>query len=537
MNDLKVLVYLDLLKIKNFFFQIFHHPLLFLKKLFSIIIFFGLCFSSFIVSIFKNESKASIAPEMQQSALGIIAIISLVFILFVLANYLNDYAPSNFSISDISYLFPSPINNKLILFYSMIRSAIKGVASFFLTFIFIILMLLAFTNLSLIGLLPIALGFFFIFLFFISLSYLFFAIKVKTGLVKGLKFISYILQGIACLILLFYLYKFWSLNFNFNELSMSIFDSFLVKLPIISSIIKFISLLLTETITPPIFDILYLLSLIIINCFLFITLNVEYYEEIAEKVSTQNEKLKQLKNNKRDVHSQMEKDIKKVNLNSSSKERWGTLSLYWKASIIRKRKQTSLKKYLLFLVNIIIGIIGGYVTLKGNQLVSLLVISIGTVYIVLISSNFSELSRELKNVYIYIIPGKPINKILSTVLDELLMLAIRISIMLIPSIILDYKFLILGIGCYLITIAFSLVVKLLNLIVILLMPKDNESGPGILVTFVLMILIMIPFVATVATYSITTNPYIAFGVLTVIVGIYISLLMLLCNKIFDFIEY
>lgn len=164
-------------------------------------------------------------------------------------------------------------------------------------------------------------------------------------------------------------------------------------------------------------------------------------------------------------------------------------------------------------------------------------ISIGTVYIVLISSNFSELSRELKNVYIYIIPGKPINKILSTVLDELLMLAIRISIMLIPSIILDYKFLILGIGCYLITIAFSLVVKLLNLIVILLMPKDNESGPGILVTFVLMILIMIPFVATVATYSITINPYIAFGVLTVIVGIYISLLMLLCNKIFDFIEY
>ena len=66
---------------------------------------------------YKNETKASITQEMQQSALGIIAIVSLVFILFVLANYLNDYAPSNFSISDISYLFPSPINNKLILFY------------------------------------------------------------------------------------------------------------------------------------------------------------------------------------------------------------------------------------------------------------------------------------------------------------------------------------------------------------------------------------------------------------------------------------
>ena len=537
MKDLKVLIYLDFLKIKNFFFQIFNNPILFLKKLFSIIIFLGICFSSLIVSIFKNESKKSINLEVQQASLGTIAIISIIIILLILAHYLNDYAPSNFSISDIGYLFPSPLNNKLILFYSMIRSAIKGVANFLLSILYIILMLLALTNLSLIGLLPIALGFFFIFLFFISLSYLFFAIKVKTGLTKNFKIISYILQGIACLIVLFYLYKLWSLNFNFVELSLSISNSFIVKLPVVYSVVNFISLLLTETLTPPVFDILYLLVLTIFNCFLFTALDVEYYEEIAEKVAIRNEKLKQLKNNKRDVHSQMEKEIKKVNLNGNSKERWGVLSLYWKASIIRKRKQTSLKKYLLFLINIIIGAIGGYFTLQGNQLISIMVISFGTIYIGLILSNFSELSRELKNVYIYLIPGKPINKILSTVLDELLLLLIRISIMLIPSIILDSKFLILGIGCYIITLAFSLVVKLLNLIMILLMPKDNESGPGILATFVLMIIIMIPFAATGAAYGITLNPYISFGILTIIVGIYISLLVLLCNKLFDLIEY
>lgn len=537
MNDLKVLIYLDFLKIKNFFFQIFTNPLLFLKKLFSIIIFFGICFSSLIVGIFKNESKSSISLEVQQASLGTIAIISIVVILFVLSLYLNDYAPSNFSISDISYLFPSPLNNKLILFYSMIRSAIKGVSNFFLSIVFIILMLLASTNLSLIGLLPIALGFFFIFLVFISLSYLLFAIKVKTGLTKILKIISHILQGITCLIVLFYLYKLWTFNFDFINLSLSIFNSFIVKLPVIYSIVNFISLLLTETITPPIFDIFYLLLLTIINCFLFINLNIEYYEEIAEKVSVQNEKLKQLKSSKKDVHSQLEKEIKKVNLKNTSKERSGVLSLYWKASTIRKRKQTSLKKYLLFLVNIIIGAIGGYLTFQGNQLLTIMIISIGTIYIILLSSNFSELSRELKNVYIYLIPGKPINKILSTVLDELLVLLIRISIMLIPSIILDSKFLVLGIGCYIMTLALSLVIKLLNLILILLMPKDEGSGLGMFATLVAMILILIPFISTVTAYAITSNPYIAFGVLTVIVGIYISLLVLLCNKLFDFIEY
>ncbi|GAA0085198.1 hypothetical protein UT300007_16370 [Clostridium sp. CTA-7] len=537
MKDLGVLIYLDFLKIKNFFLQIFYNPLLFLKKLFSIIIFFGICFSSLIISAFKNNSKISISAEMQQISLGAIALIALITMLFVIAYYLNDYSPSNFSVSDISYLFPSPINNRLILFYSMVRSAIKGVASFFLTFLFIILMLLASTNLSLIGLLPIALGFFFIFLFFISLSYLLFAIKVKTGSVKKLKIISYIIQGIAGIIILYFLYKFWTLDFDIKALLLYISNSLLNKIPIVYSVVNFISLLLTETIKPPFLDIFYLFVLIVFNCSLFTFLNVDYYEEIAEKVSTQNEKIKQLKSNKKDVHSQIEKEIKHVNLKGNSKERWGVLSLYWKASVIRKRKQRPIKKYLLFLLNIAIGIAGGYFTLNGKQLLALTTISVGTSYIVLVSSSFSELSRELKNVYIYLIPGKPIFKILSSILDELLVLLIRVSLMLIPAIILDTKFLILGIGIYIITLALCLVVKLFNLIIILLTPKDSESGTGMLATIVLMVLIMIPFAAAFAAYGITNNPYITFGVLSVVIGIYISLLMILCNKIFDYIEY
>ncbi len=109
--------------------------------------------------------------------------------------------------------------------------------------------------------------------------------------------------------------------------------------------------------------------------------------------------------------------------------------------------------------------------------------------------------------------------------------------MLIPAIILDTKFLILGIGIYIITLALCLVVKLFNLIIILLTPKDSESGTGMLATIVLMVLIMIPFAAAFAAYGITNNPYITFGVLSVVIGIYISLLMILCNKIFDYIEY
>ena len=537
MNNIKTLLFLDLWKIKNMIIQIIKNPVLFLKKLFSIVLFFGICFSTIIVSIFKNDSKLSIDLEIQQSILGIISLVSFLIILFVISHYLNDYAPSNFSVPDINYLFPSPIDNKIILFYSMIKSGLKGVLNFFLISLYALLFILAFTNLSLIGLIPIAIGFFFIFLFFITLSYLFFAIKVTFNFTKKLKILSYITQVIAIIIVSFYFYKLYTFEFNIYMLGNNLYEGLIIKLPIISSIINFISNILTETTSLPIADIILLLLLSIINCSIFLYLNVDYYEEISEKVSVLNERIKKLKNNKVDIHSEIEKDIKKVNLNISSKERIGVLSFHWKASVIRKRKQTSIKKYLYFIINIIIGIFGGVITIKGAQLESLLIISLGTVYISLFSANFSALSRELKNMYIYLLPGKPISKILSTVLDELIILFIRISIMLLPSIILNSKYLILGIGCYFLTILTTLVIKLLNLIIILLTPKEDTTKPGFIATFVLMIVIMIPFMSTLISYIVINNIYISFCIFFLFIITYLFLLILLSNKIFDLIEY
>ena len=139
--------------------------------------------------------------------------------------------------------------------------------------------------------------------------------------------------------------------------------------------------------------------------------------------------------------------------------------------------------------------------------------------------------------YIYLLPGKPISKILSTVLDELIILFIRISIMLLPSIILNSKYLILGIGCYFLTILTTLVIKLLNLIIILLTPKEDTTKPGFIATFVLMIVIMIPFMSTLISYIVINNIYISFCIFFLFIITYLFLLILLSNKIFDLIEY
>ena len=83
MNNIKTLLFLDLWKIKNMIVQIFKNPILFLKKALSIVLFFGIGFSSVIVSIFKNESKLSISLQAKETSIGFIGLLSFLLILFV----------------------------------------------------------------------------------------------------------------------------------------------------------------------------------------------------------------------------------------------------------------------------------------------------------------------------------------------------------------------------------------------------------------------------------------------------------------------
>ncbi len=336
---------------------------------------------------------------------------------------------------------------------------------FFLSLLFLIVMVVSKTNISLVGLIPVAIGFFFILLFFISLSYLLFAIKVKTGLEKELKFISRIFTGLLFILIAYYIYKLYTYGFDISLFLKDIGSSYLISIPIISSISKFSALILMQTLVPPILDLIFLLSLIILNCYIFIILNVEYYEDISNSVADLNEKIKVAKSSRGfNYNTQVENKIKKVNIRISSKERTGVMALYWKCSVARKRRQTSIKKYLLFALNIAISIAGAYFTLNGNQLIALVAISVSTLYGVLIFTAASELPRELKNLYIYLIPGSPIAKIFATLLDEILLLVIRITIMLIPSIVLSHEYFILGIGIYIITILTTFVFRMQNLV-------------------------------------------------------------------------
>lgn len=536
MYNLKVLLYLDFLKLKNIFLGIFKSPIQILKKSLGVLyfVFMGILLLGPLRSV---KEPIKITNEIYNIALGIMVILGTIMVLSIFAYYLSNYTPSNFIISDIQYLFPSPLSNKVILLYSMIKSSIKGVLMFLVTITFIIFMLISFFGISFLRVFSVALGLFFVFLFFMSLAYLIFAIRIKFKLDKVLKLISHVFKVILVAFILAIIYIFWNNQFSLSETLQIFRSSILMKFPIVINITNTFSSLFNKNIYPQIFDIMILLSLVFLNIFIFFKLNINYYEYIAEKVEEKDQKIKEVLNSKDiNFNTQIEKNMKKVNISLTSKEKYGVLALFWKNSIIRKRRSTNIKKYLIYILNLGISIAGAYGTIKGYQRESIFIIAGVTIYCMLLSSGTSELGRELRSLYIFLIPGKPIFKILSSILDELITLFIRVTIMLSPAIFLSKNFLLLGVLVYILTLFFCFFLKLQNLISILLLPKEKTSPP-LLYMFFIMIIIAIPIGISALIFAITSNMYLAIATALAIIICYIIVISLLCETLFKRIQY
>lgn len=537
MYNLKILFYLDFLKIKNMFLEIFKSPLQIIKKLLGILYFIAIGIFLMFGPIKEIKEPIKITNEITTSAIGAIAIIGTLIVISVFAFFLSNYTPSNFKISDIQYLFPSPINNNFILFYSMVKSSLEAASAFLLMIFFMFFIAIVAFGISFFRIFSLLIGLFFIFLFFMSLAYLIFAIRVKYNLDKSFKLISHVFKVILCLLILLIVYNFWNNSFSLSK-TLHVFGSgMIIKLPIICNITNTFSSLFNKSLYPTIYDKITFTSLTFINIFTFFKLNINYYEYIAEKVEEKDQKIKEALSSK-DVtlHSHFEKKMKNVNTSLTSKERSGVLALFWKNSTIRKRRSTNIKKYLLYLINIAIAIAGAIVTLKGRQLESILVISVVTIYSNLVVSSNSELGRELRSLYIFLIPGKPIFKILSSILDELITLFIRITIMLLPAIVLDRKYLLLGLLAYILTLLTGLFLKLQNLIGILLLPKEKTNPPTLYMLFI-MLIIAIPAGISVFIFIITTSLYITIASAIAIIICYIIIISILCEALFKKIQY
>lgn len=120
MNDFKVLLYLDSLKLKNWFLDVFRNPLLFIKKMSGLLIGLAFIIFAFVSSSFDSENiKLQLTTNISEVICGAVTVLLIIFILFIISYYLSNYCPSNFTISDVYYLFATPLDSKIIYIYTL----------------------------------------------------------------------------------------------------------------------------------------------------------------------------------------------------------------------------------------------------------------------------------------------------------------------------------------------------------------------------------------------------------------------------------
>ena len=539
MREFILLLYFDLLKIKNKIKEIFTTPKMLVKYIIGIAYFVGMAFVLF-KGNHVNGNRDGIVTISKNAGLIANAVVLLggtLIVLIALCVFTKDYTPSNFSISDVYYLFSTPISSKKILIYSVFKRAATYIWLSILMLSMVIFIMVTSFKLKYSSIALVLLGVLLVFMFLVVLGYLFFAIRVKYNLENKFKILHYIMLAMIALYIIGCVFLAYTYDFNIKNMLMMIGSDIAGYIPIVSSLVNSISLIYGNSMYPIIIDYVVIIGLIAGIYLIYINMDLNYYEYVSSKVEDNDQKIKAAKESKDiGLNSQLENNMKKVDITKKTKDYYGVLALYWKNSTTRKRRSTSIKKYLVYVLNIIVGVVGAYCTVTDSAIASILAIGIGTVYLSLCFSAMSELGRELRGLYIFLIPGKPIMKILAAMLDELITITLRISIMILPATFLSGKDIGFGLLVYITTISACVFLKLTNIIGVLISPKDKMEPPMLFMLFIMMI-VAIPVGIGIGVFLLSDNMYFSvLAVLAVMIS-FIATVVFFCDGLFKRIEY
>ncbi|WP_027631338.1 putative ABC exporter domain-containing protein [Clostridium hydrogeniformans] len=537
-KDFFTLVYMDLLKWKNGFKYSLTNPIIAIKKFFSLI--FPLIFIIIPMLFSGNRNKGKIreflTPEAFLSARACVTLIIFIVTCIIIYKFCNDHTPGGFNINDVHYLFPSPIGEKTILLYSMLRSAIISILTYI--YLWIILLITGFKGMgiNLYNMIFSSLMVIVLVVFFKSLGYLIYSLKIRFNLKNSFRILGRIFIGILLVYIGVLAYRLYITNFQFKE----VFENLVIdKIFIISSFEKGITLPLSLSNIIPYKE---LITLIVVTSLLiagFLIFGVNYYEDVAEIVEGRNDILKVTKSYK-DMDTAAEGNYKKVKTSIKSKEFFGEWAFLWKQNLTSGKKNMTKKRIGMVLLMIGIGYILSRILSGDKESVDKILLSIvGFMAIFQANSSAGEsLKRELNNMYIYILPGSALKKIIAIVTQPVALSIIYKSLMFLPLLIFleGNKFLI--ILALLSSSMFSFIGILKTLLIQLLIPRDVEiNDGGFIGTLINLMLLIIPIAVAVIGVKVLENTILAFIFVIISLAIEIIILLMVTDKIFNKLEY
>jgi len=118
LGGFRALYFLDSTKYKNYVIDAIHHP----AKLAGLVVQYGLQFIWILPFLFKRSDPLESPWYLSLDVIGsvIMALLLLIFLGGLNKAYVS-YAPGTYTMADANLLFPSPINQRSVYAWSMIR--------------------------------------------------------------------------------------------------------------------------------------------------------------------------------------------------------------------------------------------------------------------------------------------------------------------------------------------------------------------------------------------------------------------------------
>ncbi|CAM2915731.1 putative ABC exporter domain-containing protein [Hathewaya histolytica] len=521
-RDLKTLVRIQFLQFRAYKRYALSNPLVCIKAFFKAIwtmlfsiLYFGIIFFS----------KKSINLSKIFSYAVIDYIIMGILIIIFLSNLLkkdNEYSSFSFNTHDVHYLFSSPISERAIFIFTLIKSSIRLFISYVLIGLFLILKFkIGFYKVLLGGL-----GFILIYLFIKGFNFLIFSLRSRVKCRKELRISTsiFLLISLGC-----GLYSLIYSKLEFRAIGFWQLKNFIIY-PFKSRI--------------GVLDFILMIALVIIIMYLSVYYAVDYYEEIAEKI----EFIEEMKEDRKDtdintyiIEERVKEDTKIESYKDNILTRInGAGAFLYKSYIFNTRNNTN-KKYIImggiaFVVGIILTIYNNYFNadlvnkLKGF-LITFCILNIN------LSQSFSDnLKYEMGKMYFTMVPDKIYRKINYIVIYNYILKSAVTIVLFIPIFFMkgiNRIELLTGLICLLLINFISISV---NNIFILATPLDINISESILAGISCAIMAMITILPLSIIYYLFKETNTAFG-LSILVLIVINLFVVfISDKLFRRIE-
>lgn len=533
----KILIYLDLMLWRNKVKDIFSHPVKAIGAILKFLIPMLIAFWPIIFSIIRPKNK--IAVKLPMDIIGAVLMgIILITVFYSLYKSIEKYKPTEFTMSDVAFLFTAPLNSRVIYFGAFVKSTWKAIlAGTFMIFPALMFLLMLNIKFNLTRILIAILGFVLINLFTKAIEFFIYSVARKYNANTIIEVIIYsMIGGTLCYFAANLINSKNVLKDALNILGGATFE----KLPIVGWFKAIYIGMLPGTSDPflPLVKMFLVTVLIVAIAVYFAT---DYYEEAMDST----ERISAItKASKASNFQQLEslstkKKVKTINVNT----KWnlkGAFAFAWKDYIIKFRRNKGIKGLIIKqIMYAAFGIGIGSATKKNSFSEIVIFVGIFAFFFSSISLPYlGGLEFELKKSYIYLLPGRVREKILSINLLPTMELLLRNMFICIPIGILSGINILQTFMLWICISSFQMV-KLYTIIVIkVVMPFEDMKN--VLLVYLRMIieaLVFIPSAGIAILFSVLTkNTEGAMLIFTILAIGSIYLLLIVSEKLFKNIE-